>query len=326
MIETEGCSKARYPGTLGFLSRLGALGDVQPKPSSDGTFLAGAPSATITGSHRALPVLRPRRLFLAFAFFLVVSGTALRSYHLGDRSLWFDEAVTANTSRGTFTQMINETRARLTSPIVYTSILYLVERVAQSAVAVRAPSVLASVLAIVIMLAMVRAKVSYMAAIFSATILTLSASQIRYAQEVREYSLSALWGVCLIYCLLRWDTVRDRSRHPGLLYLALFLAPLIQYGLVFLALGILSTIALRLLLTHDSRFRISHVIICSISLTAGALLSLLLTLRYQFVGGGRGHWYLAANYFDPRRMSLLHFIALNSRELVTFFIPGRLIV
>jgi hypothetical protein len=60
-----------------------------------------------------------RHLFLVAALLLLAIGTALRIYHLGDRSLWFDEAVTANTSRGTLSQILEETRSRLTSPIIY---------------------------------------------------------------------------------------------------------------------------------------------------------------------------------------------------------------
>ena len=66
--------------------------------------------------------------------------------------------------------------------------------------AARIPSVMASLLAILVILAMVRAKVSYSAAVFAASILTVSASQIRYAQEVRESS-SVLCAAILIYCL-----------------------------------------------------------------------------------------------------------------------------
>jgi len=282
-------------------------------------------NATVA-ERREMPSVSSRGYFFLVAALLILTiGAAVRFYHLGDRSLWFDEAVTANTSRGTLTQMLEETRSRLTSPIIYPCILYLVEKVAKSSVAVRAPSALASILAVLVLLAMVRAKVSDNAALFSAAILTISASQIRYAQEVREYSLSALWGAVLIYCLLRWEAAGSRSRHPVLLYVALFIAPLIQFGLVFLAFAVLSTIVLRLLLTRDTCFRWSQVVIASAFLAAGGLLSFVLTLRYQFRSGGRGHWYLAAHYFDPKTMSLLHFIGTNSKGLLSFFIPGQVI-
>jgi uncharacterized membrane protein len=262
--------------------------------------------------------------FLIAAAFLLALGLALRVYHLGDRSLWFDEALTANTSRSTLAHMIGATRARGSAAIMHPYILYLVEKIGKSGVAVRAPSVLASVLAVLVMLAMVRAKVSQKAALFAAAILAFSASQIRYAQEVREYSLTVLFATILIYCLLRWEAAGSRDRHPVFLYAVLFFIPLVQYGLVFFAFAILSTIVLRLLLARDTRFRLSHVVIASASLVAGGLLTFLLTLRYQFHSGSTP-WYLAPNYFDPKTMSLLSFLRTNSQGLLQFLIPGHVV-
>jgi uncharacterized membrane protein len=288
-------------------------------------------SASLMTDHASLPVPTGelpgvsfrRRFFPIAALVLLIIGTALRVYQLGDRSLWFDEALTANISRGTLTQALDETRSRCSAPVVHPYLLYLVEKFGRGPVAVRAPSVLASILAVVMMLAMVRVKVSHNAALFSAAILAMSASQIRYAQEVREYSLSVLFAACLIFCFLRWEVTGSRSRNPALLYAALFLAPLVQYGLVFLAFGILSAILLRVLLTRETCFRFFHIVIGSSFLALGGLLSLRLTLRYQFHPGGV--WYLAAQYYDPKTKSLLHFLATNSKELLTFFIPGQVV-
>jgi uncharacterized membrane protein len=262
-----------------------------------------------------------RSFFLIAALFLLATGTALRVYHLGDRSLWYDEAVTANASRGTFMQVLEKTR-HYSAPVVHPYILYIAEKVGKGSTAARAPSAFASILAVLVMLAMVRTRVSPNASLFSAAILAFSASQIRYAQEVREYSLSVLVAACLVYCFLRWEAVGSRSRHPWLLYGLLFLAPLVQYGLVFFAFGILSTIAMRRLLTHETSFSAWHSVIASMFLATGGLLSFFSTLRYQFHPGSTP-WYLAANYYDPKTMSLLHFLGTNSKGLLGFLIPGR---
>jgi uncharacterized membrane protein len=267
-------------------------------------------------SHRS-------RLFPIAALLLLTLATSLRLYHLGDRSLWFDEAVTANISQGTVTQVLEETRL-VSAPVVHPYILYVVQKVGKGAVAVRLPSVLASLLAVLMMLVMVRAKVSYNAALFSAAIFAVSASQIRYAQEVREYSLTVLWAVSMIYCLLRWEAGGRRNRHLALLYVTFFFAPLIQYGLVFLAFGILATICMRLLLSRDTCFRLSHAMIASAFLAAGGLLSFAFTVRYQVRPRGIP-WYLVSNYFDSRTTSLLHFLGKNTKGLLSFFIPGQLI-
>ena len=101
-----------------------------------------SPSASTTSSEppKATRMRWSYRIFLATAVLLLLAGTALRLYHLGVRSLWFDEAVTANTSTGTLTQMLEETRERLTSAIVYPCILYVTEKASRTAWAVRVPS------------------------------------------------------------------------------------------------------------------------------------------------------------------------------------------
>jgi hypothetical protein len=77
-------------------------------------------------------------------------------------------------------------------------------------------------------------------------------------------------------------------------------------------------------LVRDTCFRLFHVVLGSAFLAAGGLLSFALTLRHQF-HPGQGHWYLAANYFDPKTVSLLPFLITNSKGLVGFFIPGQVI-
>jgi hypothetical protein len=262
-----------------------------------------------------------RALFIVAALVILIVAAALRFYHLGERSLWYDEAVTALASRGTASYMLERTR-EFSAPIVHPAILFLEERAGRSAAAVRAPSALASLLAVLLVLAMVRVKLNAKAALFAAALLALSASQVRYAQEVREYSLSVLYAIVLMYCLLEWEANGSRNRFPAMLCTALLIAPLVQYGLVFLALAILGTMALRAIGARDSRFTLSHAIMGTVFLGVGSLATFFLTLRYQVHAGTV--WYLAQNYYDPARMSLLHFLALNGKEMMSFFFPGQI--
>jgi uncharacterized membrane protein len=270
------------------------------------------------------PVFLPwgRSLSIA-ALLLLAMAVGLRLYCLGSRSLWYDEAATANASRGTLRQALDETR-HFSAPMAHPYLLYLVEKVESTPIAVRIPSVVASLLAVLLMLAMVRAGISPEASIFAAALLACSSSQIRYAQEVREYALAVLAATILIYLFLRWETAGTRTRQPWLLCVALFLAPLVQYGLVLLSGAILASMAIRLLWVRETHFRAFHLAVATASLGAGSLASLLLTLRYQFHVAGVP-WYLVADYFDPRRASLLRFLGQDSADLLRFFIPGRLL-
>jgi Dolichyl-phosphate-mannose-protein mannosyltransferase len=280
-------------------------------------------SAGLADRTERFKVVSGRSLFVVAAVLLLVAGGALRIRRLADRSLWYDEAVTANGSRGTLLQVLEVTR-HCSAPIIHPYILYLAEKVGNGAAAARAPSVLASLLAILVMLALVRAKVNPIAALFAAALLSFSASQIRYAQEVREYSLSVLVAASLIFCLFRWEAEGPRSRHPILLYAVLFVAPLVQYGLVFFGLAILSTLVLCFLLSRESCSRIEHAVLAAASLAAGGMLSFFLTLRYQFKPGVTA-WYLAPQYFDRRTMNLLHFLGTNSFQLLRFSMPGLMV-
>ena len=109
-----------------------------------------------------------------------------------------------------------------------------------------------------------------------------------------------------------------------LLYVTLFFAPLIQYGVTFLALGVLSTIGLRLLLSRDTHFRVVHVVVASAFLAAGILCVFASVLRYQYYPG-RVFWFMLGNYFDPKKSTLLHFVSYNTGGLLKFLIPEHVI-
>jgi len=281
------------------------------------------PTATTVEPNQVSRVSTHTPFFWTAAFLVLTIGTALRVYHLGERSLWYDEAVTADISRGTVTEVLAKTQ-RVSAPIIHPYILYVVEKIGKGAVAARIPSMLASLLAIVVMLGMARTRVGPSGALFSAAILAISASQVRYAQEVREYSLAVLSASILIYCFLRWEAVGSRRRQPGWLFAGLFFSPLVQYGLVFFGFAILSTMAFRLLFTRDTPFRFLHLALAACALAAGGLLTYFLTLRYQYHPGGTP-WYLLDFYFDPKKMSLLHFLSTNSKGLLSFVIPGHVV-
>jgi uncharacterized membrane protein len=277
----------------------------------------------VAASRTQIPRSAAKTLFLLTAIVLLAVGAALRFYHLGERSLWFDEAVTANASRGTFLYVLEKTR-HFSAPVVHPYLLYFAEHTQPGPIAARIPSAIASFLVIIVMLAMVRTGAGYSASLFAAAILTFSASQVRYAQEVREYSLAVLVAALLVYSFLRQQAVEQPDRQPWFLYCLFFLAPLVQYGLVFFSAGVLGAIVLLLVFRRASGFTLRHAVLAAGFLAAGVLPSFFLTLRYQFHAGSTP-WYLAESYFDPRKQSLLQFVQVNARALLSFLIPGRVI-
>ncbi len=261
---------------------------------------------------------RVNRAFLLISIFIVLMAASLRIYHVSQRSLWLDEALAANISRGALAQTLILTRGFHSAPIVHPLVLFAVEKVSASPLAVRIPSLMASVLAVVLMLCLVKIpSIDYQTGGLSALMLGVSAAQVRYAQEVREYSLSVLFAGVLLYCFLLYTSNKEQDHSPVPLYLSLFFAPFVQYGLVLFSAGVLA--ALLVLAVFDSkRRRMSHFMTASGCLALGCILSFFLTLRYQW---GDDAWYLADYYFSSGS-SLLHFAGSNTHHLITFFLPG----
>ncbi len=273
-------------------------------------------------SNQAGSMPRPSPLFLTGCALIILLASSLRIYHVSLRSLWLDEAIAANISRGTVGETLALTRALHSAPIVHPVILHWTEVVSTQPLAVRFPSLLASILAVCLMLYFVRIPAFDPAsAALASLMLSVSASQIRYAQEVREYSLSVLIAALLCYLYLRAASETSQLSQPWALYVALFISPLIQYGLVLFSAAVLGSIFILAIVQNNRSSGILHAAIGTLVLIAGSLLSYFLTVRYQW---GEKASYLEANYYT-RGTGLLHFIWANSHKLAAFLLPGRLV-
>ena len=266
------------------------------------------------------------RIFWIVSFLVVMSAVFLRLYHIEDRSLWLDEAKGANFSRGTFVETLSNTQLHDSGPIAHPFLLYVAQKIGEGPLAVRLPSFLASVFAVMVMVGLVYAKIEWRAAIFSALMLAVSPSQIVYGQEVRAYALSVLFGALLLWAFLYYVSNQYTRKALILLCAMLFLAPLIQYGLVLFGFGILSAMGIMYLFEHPGTRRIHPVILSGFCLGIGGLVSLLVTLRHQLrlisiqVGERSVH------YFDSSVDNPVWFIIKNTYDLVTFVFPGVYII
>jgi len=262
-----------------------------------------------------------RRSFLAAALSILIMALALRTYHIGTRTLWFDEAVLANLAGDSLHEMFSHTRYEHSAPILHPAILYAIEKVNDRPTAVRLPSLAASLLAITVLLA-TASRVGPVAALLAALLLTVSASQIRYAQEVREYSLSVLWAAVLLYSFLVYTSPQEdldtKQRWRSALYFALFGAPLIQYGLALLGAAILVSMTVLLCLDRRTRDRLPDIVGSSACLGVGALISVFLTLRYQWHFTHQFKASLSDAYLDSMKGLPAH-----TMNLLAFILPVR---
>ena len=277
------------------------------------------------------------RLYYAACVVLLVVAAGLRFHDLPEKSLRTDEAVTANISRGALSEVIPGTRYRNSSPILYPLALYAVQKVDVSAFSARVLPALASVLTVAVLLFLLpRAGVSRWAAFLAALLATLSVEAIRHAQDVREYSIDALLAVLMIAGLLWY--LRDGKKT--LLCVSLFLAPLVQYGLVLFGVAVMGAAmilpppaTLAVSEWNSSLSRIRHWLTPRIALVwpagcflVGCAISYAVTVRYQWqLEGGYGYDdYYNQGAFDAA--DLLGFTASRTWDLLNYHLPQAVAV
>ena len=256
-------------------------------------------------------------LFLSLAL-LILSG-ALRFHDISARSMWVDEAAAALYSQGTIEETFHNTRFDNTSPIIYPLLLHVIQKFDASAQSVRFPSAVFSLLAVLVMLLLPRAGLDRVSAFISALALALATSQINWAQQSREYSFSVLIAAVMIYGLVRY--INSGHEHKRMLYVTLFLAPLIQYGLVLFGGAVIGAIWLQFALARKpfaaDCFKFSAALI------AGSVATILITLRYQW--GAYAFDHLGDFYYRKSLLDLpllVDFLLSNTYSLLKYLLPG----
>ncbi len=275
----------------------------------------------------------PEWLALAAFVCLILVAAGLRFYDLPGHSVWYDEVVAANNSSGILSEVVSNTRDNNSSPILYPLALWAVQKVDISAFSIRVLPATASVLTVAVMLFLLpRLGVARGAAFLAALLATLSDAAIKNAQDAREYSIDALLAVLMIAGLL-WYL---RDGRKALLCVSLFLAPLLQYGLVLFGTALMGA-AMVLPPTlatpeGDSRLsRIRHWLQQRIALVwpagcflAGCALTYAVTLRYHWGRPDLGpDGYLSAHYYQGKldAQSIFEFSIDGIRRLLTYHLP-----
>ena len=258
--------------------------------------------------RRTAAAVNARRYAIACVCLLVVA-VALRFYGLAEYALLYDETRAALNSRGTLPEVLDNTRRRNSSPILYPIALWAVQKAASTEFSVRLMPAAASALTVAALLFwMPRLGVARRAAFLAALLAALSAPAIEHAQGAREYSVDVLLAALMIVGLLQY--LQDGKR--ALLSAALFVAPLLQYGLILFGAATLAVAAIE---------ASSQTPVCGARQTYGAAIwewmkqridlllpiacfatacfaSWALTARYQWTAGGwNSVGYLADYYY-----------------------------
>ena len=274
-------------------------------------------------------------LYCAAGICLLVVAAGLRFYDLPDHYLWRDEAVASRNANGALSEVIPNTRSLNSSPILYPLALWAVQQVDVSVFSIRLLPATASVLTVAVMLFLLpRVGVNRWAAFLAALLATLSVAAIEHAQDAREYSLDTLLAALLLAGLLGY--LRDGRKV--LLGVALFVAPLLQYGLVLFGVAVIGAAILLTPPTFPASegnsylSRVRDWLKARLALVgpagcfmAGCALSYAVTLRDQWRGGYFGpEGYLAEYYYQGNldAYSIFEFSIGGIWSLLTYHLPA----
>lgn len=297
--------------------RLRASGVVGPAPpATPGLGRAWA---------RTRPLLGEPVLLVAS---ITVAGALLRLYHLGHRSLWFDEALLYWFSRGSFADVVAQHTQGHSAPPLYGLLVNLVSRVDDSEAVLRSASCLAGIASVPVAYLLARQLLSTPTAFAVALLVALAPVQVQYAQQLREYSLASLLAFALLWWFLRF-LAAPGWRQAAAFTLVGAAAVFTQYGLSLLLLALNLALLACLPGHHQRRALLGRwsAIQGVLLLAVGAVYQV--SLRYQLVEGaygGSGTFnHLAPDYWDGSA-PVLAFALEQTRDLLLFALPDRMFV
>lgn len=170
---------------------------------------------------------------------LLIAAATSRFHELDKFSLRHDEAVASEISAGSLSELVQNLREQGSTPALHPLALWLAQKVETTTFSVRVLSAAASALTVAAMLLLFPAVGLRRGAVLLAALLALvSVAALRHAHDAREYSIDALWAALMIAGLLR--ALRDRKNAP--LCATLFIAPLLQYGLILFGAAVVGAV------------------------------------------------------------------------------------
>ena len=275
--------------------------------------------------------LRPRALtpYIVAGAVILIAAAGLRFYGLTAEGLSYDEARAANNSRGALGDVLPNTRYENSSPILYPLALWAIQKVESSPFSVRAAPAAASVLTVAAILFLLpRVGMSRRAALIAAILAASSIPAIENAKDAREYSIDALAAALTIFALLRYL----KGGGNKTLSAALFVGPLLQYGLVLFGAATLATAFLHPQPPSAARSprgavgwlrRRTPLIPPIACFAAGCAISYALTVRHHRDIFGSGH-YLSELFYQGAygdAGAILQFSASGIWGLLTYHMP-----
>ncbi|MDB4912129.1 MAG: hypothetical protein JWO39_2952 [Gemmatimonadetes bacterium] len=174
---------------------------------------SAAESATIrTGSNRVVVGGAGRDSLLVLAF--VGVAIAIRLHGLSAANLWLDEANSWQVASYPWSKLIGELRGSPVGPLYFVLLKLWISALGDSAFALRAFSVLASIALIPAVYAVGAKLLSRRAGVLAAALIALSPLELYFAQEARMYMLTSLVALLTLWAYASWRGVALASVDP----------------------------------------------------------------------------------------------------------------
>lgn len=254
--------------------------------------------------------------YAGLAAAVLVVAAVLRFWDLGGPSLWFDEAVYALNSHGSFADVLLNTRTNNSTPLFLPLLLNLLHHtVGLDEFAARLPSAVAGTASVLVLLLLPLTGASRTVALLAGTLAAFGQMQILYSQEVREYGLSML-----VSSLILWTFLFALSAgRIWPLVVVLAATPWISYGPCFAGLAAIVTLALFRILGRTA-LSFGRIALALAVLLVSAGLAYVAVARYQ-MGMGK-QWYLLEHYFRDSGMGIVEWLATNTSGVLLASLPG----
>ena len=139
---------------------------------------------------------------------IVLLGAALRVYHLGQKSLWLDEAKLYWISQGTlhdydnlqgsFQRLIRQNAKFNSAPPLYAILVRYISKLGDREEILRSISCFAGIASIVGMYFLSIKFIDKKSAYFTSFLVAIAPTQVHYSQQLREYSLTFLFAILIL--------------------------------------------------------------------------------------------------------------------------------
>lgn len=251
-------------------------------------------------------------------------GFLLRLTRLDYKSLWLDEAKLYWISQGNIAEVIAQNAESNSAPFLFAIIINLISRIDDTEIFLRGTSWLAGVIAIPLIYLLAKQFLPKKSAYFVAFVVAVASTQVRYSQQLREYSMAFLLAMLILTTF--WFFLQKPNWIRFMLLIITWLTGIFtQYGLALLAFSLNIVFLFEWLFHKERNIRLlTKWIAAQVITLSGVVLIYQLALKSQLrVGFGATPTsnYLQGAYWNGSLSSIVDFALKNTVEIFKFAYP-----